>query len=169
MVDQVFRILIGIVDSAGDFDLFKVTVECMRRVVKNKRYLRHIQSSAVLRSGKDNVGHLFTTERFDALFTEDPADRVGYIRFATAVRSDDAGHITVEVDRNTFGKGLKAVHFNSFQEHKNLPSNYYNRYRGLYTFRLTDKRITLIQLDSVFLIFEQDIAVFPLYNREYLT
>jgi len=77
--------------------------------------------TARLRAGKNDVLHAGAAQCAHALFAEHPADGVGYVRLAAAVRTDDGGDALVELDDGTLRKGLEALDFERFQVHETTP------------------------------------------------
>ena len=67
-----------------------------------------------LRAGKNNVLHVSASKLLGALFSKDPADRITYVAFPTAVGANDSRNSIMKFEIDFLCKGLKPVHFNIF-------------------------------------------------------
>ncbi|MNI22525.1 hypothetical protein D3C73_760820 [compost metagenome] len=56
-------------------------------IIQRKRHFPVVHSLPRIAPGKDNILHLAAAQRFGALFAQHPADAVGNIAFAAAVRT----------------------------------------------------------------------------------
>ena len=67
-----------------------------------------------LRAGKNNVLHVSASELLGTLFSKNPADRITYVAFPTAVWANDSRNSIMKFEIDFLCKGLKPVHFNIF-------------------------------------------------------
>ena len=116
-VDAVFRLARAEV-PAGDGDLLLVVGQTAVRVVEPQRDLRVPQSTALVRAAEDDVFHFRAAQVLRGLLAEDPADRVGNIRFSGAVRAHDRRHTAVKFQHGLVREGLETLQFECFQNHK---------------------------------------------------
>ena len=103
---------------AGNGDLFLVVGQAAVRVVEPQRDFRITQRPALVRAAEDDVFHLGTAQVLRGLFAEDPADRVGNIRFSGAVRAHDRRHAAVKFQHGLVREGLETLQFECFQNHR---------------------------------------------------
>ena len=89
----------------GDF--LVVDVEHPRSVVKDERHLAVGEGAAGFGAVEDDVLHTRAAQRLGRLFAEHPADGVGDVALAAAVRADDAGDTVVKFDGGLVGKRLE--------------------------------------------------------------
>ena len=78
-------------------------------VVEDEAHLGHPDRLPRGRAVEDHVFHLVAAEDLRALLAERPADGVGHIGLAAAVRADDAGHAGEDLHVGLVGEGLEAV------------------------------------------------------------
>ena len=72
------------------------------------------------RAVKDHVLHPLAAEHLRALLAEGPADGVGQVALATAVRADDGGDAGQDFDDRAFAEGLEAVQDDGLEAHRNF-------------------------------------------------
>ena len=77
-------------------------------VVEDERDVGHALGGALLRAGPDDVLGLARAERA-ALLAERPAERVGEVALARAVRPDDRADAAAELDVGPLGERLEAL------------------------------------------------------------
>ena len=99
---------------AGNGDLLFVVGQAAVRVVEPQRDLRVPQRPALVRAAEDDVFHFGTAQVLRGLFAEDPADRVGNIRFSGAVRAHDRRHAAVKFQHGLVREGLEPLEFQCF-------------------------------------------------------
>ena len=62
---------------------------------------------------EDDIFHLFTTQGFGALFTENPGNSIGNVALAAPVWTHDGGHSRImNGDFSAIGEGFKTYNFN---------------------------------------------------------
>ena len=71
-------------------DFRKFDVELMVAVVEIQRYFGRTLGTPLFRTGKDNIFRLLAAQLADVLFAHDPADGIGNIALAAAVRPDNS-------------------------------------------------------------------------------
>ncbi len=71
----------------------------------------HAERLAVVGAVEDAVFHLGAAEGLGALLAEHPADGVGDVALAAAVRADDGGHARLEFELGLVRKALESDHF----------------------------------------------------------
>ena len=89
----------------------------MAGVVQYQRHLREAYRRALLRSAEDHILHLAAPQRLAGLLAHDPANRVGDIGLAGAVRTDDGGDVLAECEHRFIGKRFKPLQFEGLQVH----------------------------------------------------
>ena len=111
-VDIVFAVA-GAEQAPGDDDFRKFRVQGMVAVIKIERYFGRPLRPAGLRTGKDDIFSTLAPQLADILFPHDPADGVGNVALAAAVRPDDGRHALIKVQSCLIGKGFEAsqLHF----------------------------------------------------------
>src|SRR5919197_6725142 len=77
------------------------------RIVEGELYRGSGERRAVHRAVEDHVLHRVTAQRRSAALTEHPAHRVDHVRFAAAVRADDADQLAGDMNRCGIYEGLK--------------------------------------------------------------
>ena len=74
-----------------------------------QRDLGHAGGFALARAGKDHVGHVRAAQALGALLAQHPADGVGDVRLAAAVRTHNGGDaVTVELQLGAVAERLEA-------------------------------------------------------------
>ena len=116
-VDAVFRLARAEI-APGDRDFLLVVGQRAVRVVEPQRDFRVPQGTALVRAAEDDVFHFRAAQVLRGLLAEDPADRVGNIRFSGAVRAHDRRHTAVEFQHGLVREGLETLQFECFQNHK---------------------------------------------------
>ena len=86
-------------------------------VVDHERHLRKAHLAALLRAAEDHVLHLRAAELAAVLLAHDPADGVGDVRLAGAIRPDDGRDILAEVENGLVRKGFEPLNFQCLQVH----------------------------------------------------
>ena len=97
--------------TPGNGDLVVLGFERLFAVGEADADLGHAHGLGFVRTIENAVLHLASAEGFCALFAQDPADCVGYIALAAAVRADDGGHSRFELELRFVRKALKTGHF----------------------------------------------------------
>ena len=105
-VDEVLA-LARAIHAAGDSHLVKVDGKHMVRVVEHQRDLGHTHRFTRRRARKDDIFHGLAAQLLGALLTQDPQNRVGYVRFSRAVGTDDDGQARLKRHMGAVGKRLK--------------------------------------------------------------
>ena len=105
-VDEVFAGAVA-VDAAGDGDLVVLGAEFLLAVGEGDRDLREAEGLARVGAVEDDVDELRAADGGGALFAEHPADRVGDVRLAAAVRADNGDHARLEGEAGLVRKGLE--------------------------------------------------------------
>jgi len=78
-------------------------------VVEVQRDFRDVHRPPPRRSLEDDLFHLRAAQRTRALLAEHPAHRIGDVRLAAAVRTDDRGHARLEDHLGPVGERLEPV------------------------------------------------------------
>ena len=86
----------------------------MIAVVQRNRHIGIAQRFSQFGTGKNNVLHVSASKLLGALFSKDPADRITYVAFSTAVGANDSRNSIMKFEIDFLCKGLKPVHFNIF-------------------------------------------------------
>src|SRR5262249_3396633 len=89
-VDEIL-VLAAAISAARDLHFLGLGGEMTADVVERHRDFGETQAAARRRAVEDDVGHLAAAQTLGALLAENPADAVHDVRFARAVRTDDAG------------------------------------------------------------------------------
>ena len=113
LVDVILAVAATVI-AAGEHDLAAVAVEDMGGVVDDEADLREAQRAALLRAAEYDVLHLAAAQRLCALLAHDPEDRVGYVRLAGAVRTDDRGYILFKCETGLVREGLEPLYLQCF-------------------------------------------------------
>ena len=117
-VDGVFTLAAAVVPAA-DRDLIGVHVKAVVAVVDRQCDRGKPHSAAGLGAAEDDILHLAgAAQLLGAGLAQHPADGVGYIRFAGAVRPDNTGDALPDGDLCLIGEGFKALDFQFFQAHE---------------------------------------------------
>ena len=106
--------LAAAVIAACEHKLGIIAIKDMLGIVDNQRYLCKAQCPPLLRTAEDDILHLAAAQSFGTLLAHDPQYRIGYIRFARAVRSDYCGNVLFKCYPNLVRKGLKPLYFQCF-------------------------------------------------------
>jgi len=101
-------------NTAGDGDLIKLGVEQTFTVSKGDRDLCHTQRLTAVGPVEHHIRHLGTTQRGRPLLAQHPANRIGNIAFAAAVRPHNCDHAGLELQAGLVRKTLKAGDFDLF-------------------------------------------------------
>ena len=107
-VDVVFA-LAGAIIAPGDADLGRFDAQRAVLIVEHQRRLGKADRRALLRAAEDHVLHLDAPQRARALLAQHPADRVGDIGFAAAVRADDRGDVAAELQDGFVGERFEPL------------------------------------------------------------
>ena len=116
VVDQVL-VLAGAVCAARHGHLGELDRHPAVRVVQVQRDLRQAHLPALVGAGEDHVLRLAGTDLLRRLFAERPAQRVGHVGLAGAVRPRDDGHARPELEPLPVRERLEAVNLESPQVH----------------------------------------------------
>ena len=121
--DRVEQILAlpGAVEAAGDIHLFVVGGQ--RPVVsgEGQGHLGQAEGLALAVPGEDQVVHPVAAQELGALLSQRPADRVGHVALAAAVRPDDDGHSGLEREFNLVCERLETEKGDFREMHKETP------------------------------------------------
>ena len=77
--------------------------------VRTPGFSAHLSGFAGIGTFKNDVLHLAAAQSFRALFAQHPADRVGDVRFAATVRTDDGSDTRLETERGRISEGFETV------------------------------------------------------------
>ena len=89
----------------------------MRRIVQNERDLGKADRSAFDRAAENDILHFCTAQAAGGLLAEHPADCVGNIGLAAAVRADDRCQTAEKLYFGFIRKGLEALKLQAFENH----------------------------------------------------
>ena len=95
-------------------DFRKFDIELMIAIVKIQGYFCRSLGTPFFRTGKNNVLRLLTAQLADILFPHDPADGIGNIALAAAVRSDDSCDSLIKCQCCLICEGLKSPQFHLY-------------------------------------------------------
>ena len=109
-VDEVL-VLAAAEGAAGDGDLGVFGRQPVGAVVEGDRDLGHAGGRFALPAGEDDVLGLLAAQGGVTLLAEHPADAIGDVRLAGAVRSDDRGDATLEGEDGPIRETLEAMKF----------------------------------------------------------
>ena len=112
-VDAVLRLARAEI-APGDRDFLLVVGQRAVRVVEAQCDLGIPQGAALVRAAEDDVLHFGAAQVLRGLLAEDPADRVGNIRFSGAVRAHDRCHAAVKFEHGLVREGLETLQFECF-------------------------------------------------------
>ena len=112
-------------DAAGDFQKLAVVDSGRRRaigIVDRHDNFGMVARRAVAGAGEDHRVHVGGAQRFMRGLAHRPAQRLDKVRFAAAVRSDDAGETGFDHEISGFNERLETVEAEAreFHEHKSL-------------------------------------------------
>ena len=99
LVDIVFAVP-GAVIAPGDHHLVGIVGQRPVGIVQGQCGLREAHSGTLLGAAEDHILHFRAPEGLAALFTHDPEDGIGDIRFSGAVGPHDGGNIVAETDQS---------------------------------------------------------------------
>ena len=88
--------------------------EQMTGVVQHQRHLSKAHRGAFFRAAEDHVLHFAAPEGLAGLLAHDPADGVGNVGLAGAVRPHDGCNILTEVQDRLIREGFEALHLQCF-------------------------------------------------------
>ncbi len=130
LVDEVFAVAVA-VDAAGDGDLGEIEGHAGKRerlridLGEGHADFGEIDGFAAVGAVEDDIGHLAAAQGLSGLFAEHPADRVGDVGFAAAVRTDNGGHARQKLKRCLFSKRLEADELKALQIHNEVPTPFF--------------------------------------------
>ena len=107
-VDVVFA-LAGAIVAPGDADLGRFDAQRAVLIIQHQRRLGKADRRALLRAAEDHVLHLDAAQRARALLAQHPADRIGDIGFAAAVRTDDRRDVAAELQNGFVRERFEAL------------------------------------------------------------
>ena len=107
-IEKIFTLPVA-VNPPGDFDLVKFAAELFLALGQKQRNLANLRRLAGVGSFEDHVLHLAAAQRLCALLAQYPANRVGDIGFAAAIRTDDRGYAGFKTKSTRIGEGLKTM------------------------------------------------------------
>ena len=119
LVQQVF-VLAGAIQPPPELQDLEVDRQQAVAVVDDEGHVGHALRRALLRAGPDHVLGLARAERA-ALLAERPAERVGEVALAAAVRADDRADPAAELDVRALGERLEAVQAKGEQPRRRRP------------------------------------------------
>jgi hypothetical protein len=96
--------LAGAEDAAGDGDVVEFGVEHFVAVGEGDADLGHVHGGAGIGAVEDDVQHLGAAQGGGALFAQNPADGVGDIALAAAVRAHDGDQSRLELELCAVGE-----------------------------------------------------------------
>ena len=103
------------VGAARHRDFGEVHGQPAGRVVEGDGGRSHACLGAMLGPGEDHVFGLLAAQETIGLFAEHPAQRVGDVRLARAVRPDNGSDAFAELELHAGGEGFVSVQFEAFQ------------------------------------------------------
>ena len=107
LVEQVV-VLAGAVEPPAELEDAEVDRQEPVGVVEDERHVGHAERRSLVGAGEDHVLGLAAAKR-PALLAERPAEGVGEVALAGAVRSDDRADPAAELDDRPLGEGLEAL------------------------------------------------------------
>ena len=110
-------VLAGAVGAPADEHLRVFEGQDPLRVVQGDEHLGHAHPRAGARAGKDHVLGGLGPQGGVGLLAHHPADGVGDVGLARAVRTDDGGDPLAELEYGAGGKALESTEFEAFQAH----------------------------------------------------
>ena len=119
LVDRVFALPLA-EEATRDHHLAALRVISGELLIirrKDHGDLGHPDGVDLLRAVEDHVIHLFPAEGLDPLFAHNPADRVGDVALAAAVRTDDAADPGGEIEDDLLPEGFETGDFESLEPH----------------------------------------------------
>ena len=112
--------LAGAGEPAGHHDFAVGDRQVAVAVVEEEGDLGDVDRPAGGGALEDDVFHLAAAEQAGRLLAQDPAHRVGDVRLAAAVGTDDGGHAFLEGQRDGVGEGLESGELELGQLHEDL-------------------------------------------------
>ena len=109
-VDEIFTFARTVI-ATGDGNFVGVFRQRAVAVIKAERYLGKAFGFSKIRPHKNDIFHFRAAQIFRGLLTEHPADGVGNVALAAAVRTDDRGDAFVKFQDGFIRKGFKPLHF----------------------------------------------------------
>ena len=119
LVDRVFAFSFA-VEASRDHDLAELRIGPRKLLlIRHERHgnLGHADGAGLLGAVEDDVVHLLAAEGPDPLLAHDPADRIGDVALAAAVRTDDAADSGGEVDDDLVPEGFETGYFQLLKSH----------------------------------------------------
>ena len=104
-------------NAPRDRDLVELRVEDLVAVGEGDADLRHVHRRAGVGAVEEHIQHLGAAQRRGALLAEHPADGVGDVALAAAVRPDDGDQSGLEMQLRAVGEALEARHFQRLEMH----------------------------------------------------
>ncbi len=127
LVEEIFALAVAI-HTAGDADLIPIHAEFLLTLRETQRNLRHAERLAAIGAAENDVRHLAATQGFRGLFAKHPAHGIEDIGLAAAIRADDSGDATVEIQDRSGSERFETEHFERLQIHggssRRLVANY---------------------------------------------
>ena len=109
-VELIFA-LAGAVKLSHDRHFVRVKIELPVGVIQRDGDHGESDRFPVFGSRENNVLHVAAAQRFRALLTENPADRVADIAFAISVRPDNSGNAIMKFKPGSEREGFETLHF----------------------------------------------------------
>ncbi len=100
----------GPVNPSGNGNLRIFHRQGTIRIVQRQGHFCKAQGFSGFGTGKDHIFHFGTTEGFDALLSQNPADCIGNIAFPTAVGPDNGGNAIVKFHINPVCKRFEPIY-----------------------------------------------------------
>ena len=110
--------LAAAMEAARDGDLGEVDRERVIGVVEKELDLAEVGGAATGRAREQDVVRLLGAQLQRAQRAGRPADRVGHVRLAGAVRPDDDADARLETDLDRIGERLEATQLDGAQMHR---------------------------------------------------
>jgi hypothetical protein len=124
-VEQVVA-LAGTGEPPGYHDLPIGDGQVAITVVEKQRDLRHVDGPPCGGALKDDVFHLAASQQPSRLLAQDPAHRIGNVRFAAPVRSDDGGDTFLKSQGDGVGERFESGEFQLGELHAAVPETRVN-------------------------------------------
>ena len=107
-VEQVLVAAIAI-GATGNGHFAEIDRQPANAVIKGNRHRSHTGPRTLLGTGENHIFGLFGAQQVMRLLAEHPAQRIGNIRFARAVRADNRGDTIGELKMGARGEGFVSV------------------------------------------------------------
>ena len=91
--------------------------QCSIRIIKNERYLGHIERLTRTASRKNDILSFRRTQISCILFTKNPADGICDIAFSTAIRANNRRNAAMKNNFCLFSKRFESIGFQALQLH----------------------------------------------------